>query len=70
MTSTQIALECQVGIPAVLHILGSRHDIRPVHVAGQTRMYDAKAVALVKRELDDLAARRAASPGQFKKAKS
>ncbi len=69
MTSAQIALHLQVKNGAVRHILGSR-DIKPVHVAGLTGLYDAAAVALVKSELDAMTERRTSSKGQFKKAAS
>jgi hypothetical protein len=50
----------QLGQPLhrVLHVLGTRQHIRPSARAGTLRLYDRKAVAMVRYELNSIDARR------------
>jgi hypothetical protein len=53
-----IASELSVPIHRVLHILATREHIRPSARAGTLRLYDRKAVAQVRHELNAQDARR------------
>jgi hypothetical protein len=55
-----IARELSVPIHRVLHVLRTRHHIRPSARAGTLRLYDRRAVALVRHELNAIDARRCA----------
>jgi hypothetical protein len=53
-----IASELAVPLHRVLHILATREHIRPSARAGTLRLYDRKAVAMVRHELNAIDARR------------
>lgn len=58
-----IAEEVEGSLERVLYILATRSHIQPVARAGNIRLYDRHAVALVRHELNAIDARRAAKEG-------
>jgi hypothetical protein len=54
-----IASELRVPLHRVLHVLATREHIRPSARAGTLRLYDRRAVAMVRHELNAIDARRA-----------
>jgi hypothetical protein len=58
ITPGVIASELAVPLHRVLHILASRAHIRPTARAGTLRLYDRRAVAMVRYELNAMDARR------------
>lgn len=59
-TSGVIARELSEPLHRVLHVLATRNHIRPAARAGTLRLYDRKAVAMVRHELNAIDARRCA----------
>jgi hypothetical protein len=57
-TTGVIADELDVPLHRVLHVLRTRHHIRPAARAGILRLYDRRAVAMVRYELNGIDARR------------
>jgi hypothetical protein len=57
-TPGRIATELSVPLHRVLHILATRPHIRPVARAGNLRLFDRNAVAMVRHELNSIDARR------------
>jgi hypothetical protein len=53
-----IAAELAVPIHRVLHVLATRQHITPAARAGTLRLYDKRAVAMVRHELNAMDARR------------
>jgi hypothetical protein len=53
-----IAAELVEPLHRVLHVLATRHHIRPAARAGTLRLYDQQAVAMVRHELNAIDARR------------
>jgi hypothetical protein len=53
-----IATELHEPLHRVLHVLATRPHIRPAALAGTLRLYDRKAVAMVRHELNTIDARR------------
>jgi hypothetical protein len=53
-----IAAELGAPLSRVLHILRTRRHIRPIGRAGTLRLYDRRAVAMVRHELNAIDARR------------
>ena len=47
----------------VLYVLRTRHHIRPSARAGRLRLYDREALAMIRRELNAIDARRAGQKG-------
>lgn len=58
ITAGVIAAELAVPLHRVLHVLGTRQHIRPSARAGTLRLYDRRAVAMVRYELNLIDARR------------
>jgi hypothetical protein len=58
ITAGVIAAEVRASLHRVLHVLSTRPHIRPVARAGMLRLYDRRAVALVRHELHAIDARR------------
>jgi hypothetical protein len=58
ITSGVIADELNVPLHRVLHVLASRQHIKPSARAGTLRLYDRRAVAMVRHELNAIDARR------------
>jgi hypothetical protein len=58
ITPGVIAAELRVHLHRVLHVLGTRQHIRPSARAGTLRLYDRRAVAMVRHELNAIDARR------------
>jgi len=58
LTPGKIADALGVILPRVLYILATRRHISPAARAGTLRLYDRKAVALVRHELNAIDARR------------
>jgi hypothetical protein len=58
ITPGVIASELRVPLHRVLHVLASRQHIRPAARAGTLRLYDRRAVAMVRHELNAIDARR------------
>ncbi len=58
VTPGVIAAELRVPIHRVLHVLATRQHIRPSARAGTLRLYDRRAIALVRHELNAIDARR------------
>lgn len=54
-----IARELGEPLSRVVYILNTRPHIRPTAVAGRLRLYDRRAVAMVRHELTAIEARRA-----------
>ena len=57
-TAGVIAAELRAPLHRVLHVLGTRQHIRPAARAGTLRLYDRRAVAMVRHELNAIDARR------------
>ena len=53
-----IALELAVPLHRVLHVIATRKHIKPSAVAGTTRLFDRRAIAMVRHELNAIDARR------------
>jgi hypothetical protein len=58
ITAGVIAAELRVPLHRVLHVLATRQHIRPSARAGTLRLYDRRAVAMVRHELNAIDARR------------
>ena len=58
ITPGVIATEVCASLHRVLHVLATRKHIQPSARAGTLRLYDKKAVAMVRYELNLIAARR------------
>jgi hypothetical protein len=58
ITAGVIASELAVPLHRVLHVLGTRPHIQPSGRAGTLRLYDRRAVAMVRYELNLIDARR------------
>jgi hypothetical protein len=58
ITPGVIAAELGEPLHRVLHVLATRQHIRPAARAGTLRLYDKRAVAMVRHELNAIAARR------------
>jgi hypothetical protein len=58
ITPGVIAGELRVPLHRVLHVLATRQHIQPAARAGTLRLYDRQAVAMVRHELNAIAARR------------
>jgi hypothetical protein len=58
ITPGVIAAKLQSPLHRVLHVLATRQHIRPAARAGTLRLYDYRAVAMVRRELNAIDARR------------
>jgi hypothetical protein len=57
-----IASELHQPLHRVLHVLGTRQHIRPSARAGTLRLYDRRAIAMVRHELNAIDARRCRRP--------
>jgi hypothetical protein len=66
ITPGVIASELRVPLHRVLHVLATRPHITPSARAGTLRLYDRRAVAMVRHELNAIDARRCrkAVPGE------
>ena len=58
LTSGRIAAEVGEPLHRVLNVLATRPHIRPAAFAGTLRLYDRRAVAMVRHELNAIDARR------------
>jgi hypothetical protein len=58
ITPGVIAAKLLVPLHRVLHVLGTRQHIQPAARAGTLRLYDRRALALVRHELNAIDARR------------
>jgi hypothetical protein len=58
ITAGIIAAELHEPLHRVLHVLATRLHIRPAARAGTLRLYDRRAVAMVRHELNAIDARR------------
>jgi hypothetical protein len=58
ITAGVIAAELRVPLHRVLHVLATRQHIHPAARAGTLRLYDRRAVAMVRHELNAIDARR------------
>lgn len=58
ITPGVIAAEVNATLSRVNHILATRPHIRPVARAGTLRLYDRDAIAMVRHELNAIAARK------------
>ena len=58
ITAGVIAAELRVPLHRVLHVLATRPHIQPTARAGTLRLYDRRAVAMVRHELNAIDARR------------
>jgi hypothetical protein len=58
ITPGVIAAELGEPLHRILHVLGTRRHIRPTARAGTLRLYDRRAMAMVRHELNAIAARR------------
>jgi len=58
ITAGVISAELRVPLHRVLNVLATRQHIRPTARAGTLRLYDQKAVAMVRHELNAIDARR------------
>jgi hypothetical protein len=58
ITAGVIATELHVQLHRVLHVLATRQHIRPSARAGTLRLYDRRAVTIVRQELSAINARR------------
>jgi hypothetical protein len=58
LTPGVIASELHERLHRVLHVLATRQHIRPAARAGTLRLYDRRAVAMVRHELNAIDARR------------
>ena len=59
-----VAADLDVPLHRVLYILQTRNHIKPSARAGQLRLYDREAVALIRHELNAIDARRAGEEGE------
>ena len=59
-----IAAEVRAPLHRVLHVLATRQHIRPSARAGTLRLYDRRAVAMVRHELNAIDARRCRKGGK------
>ena len=57
LTPGKIANKLGVSLPRVLYVLSTRRHILPAARAGTLRLYDTKAVAMVRHELTAIDAR-------------
>lgn len=57
-TPAVIARELGTSVVRVQHVLRTRHHIVPTALAGRTRLYDRRAVAQVRHELNAIDARK------------
>jgi hypothetical protein len=64
ITPGVIAAELRVPLHRVLHVLTSRRHIRASARAGTLRLYDKRAVAMVRHELNAIDARRCRKGGE------
>lgn len=62
LTPGRLADELGVPLPRVLYVLATRRHISPEARAGTLRLYSRKAVAMVRHELDAIAARKTGKP--------
>jgi len=60
LTSGRIAAELDATVYRIHHILTRHPDIRPRALAGRTRLFDRRAVARIRHELNLIDARRSA----------
>ena len=67
LTPGRIADELGVPMPRVLYVLATRRHISPVARAGTLRLYGRKAVAMVRHELNAIAARKVGKPHPTRK---
>lgn len=58
ITAGVIAFELHEPLHRVVHVLRTRRHIRPRALAGTLRLYDRRAVAMVRHELNAIDARR------------
>lgn len=58
LTPGRLADELGVPLPRLLYVLATRRHIAPAARAGTLRLYHRKAVAMVRHELNAIAARR------------
>jgi hypothetical protein len=58
ITAGVIAAELAAPLHRVVHVLATRRHIRPSARAGTLRLYDKRAVAMVRHELNAIDARR------------
>ena len=58
ITPGVIAVELGEPLHRVLHVLATRQHILPTARAGTLRLYDRKAVAMIRQELDAINSRR------------
>jgi hypothetical protein len=63
ITTGVIAGEVPAPLHRVLHVLATRPHIRPAARAGTLRLYDRRAVAMVRHELNAIDARRCSKQG-------
>lgn len=63
ITAGVIATELSVPLHRVLHVLATRQHIGPAARAGTLRLYDRRAVAMVRHELNAIDARRCRKEG-------
>jgi hypothetical protein len=59
LTPGRVAAELGVALPRVLYVLSTRRHIQPAARAGTLRLYDRQAVAMIRHELNAIAARSA-----------
>ena len=64
ITAGVIAGELQTPLHRVLHVLKTRPHIRPVARAGRLRLFQRRAIAMVRHELSAIDARRAVGHGR------
>ena len=62
ITAGVIAAELREPLHRVLRVLATRQHIRPAARAGTLRLYDRRAVAMVRHELNAIDARRCRKP--------
>lgn len=58
ITVGRIAAQCGVPIHRVVNVLATRPHIRPLAKAGNVRLFDTTAVAMVRHELNAIDAKR------------
>jgi hypothetical protein len=58
ITAGVIAAELHAPLNRVLHVLATRQHIQPAARSGTLRLYDRRAVAMVRHELNAIEARR------------
>jgi len=64
LTPGRLADELEVPLPRVLYVLATRRHISPAARAGTLRLYQRKAVAMIRHELNAIDARRSKRPGK------